>query len=185
MLLITDGISTIKKQQKYRGQNGKKSSKKRSRYKYKIVEELLSKTDPSELFGKDGLFNQLKKQVLERVLESELDHDLGYTKHSKNPKPAGNRRNGSYKKSIIDDDGHKLSVDIPRDREGAYEPKLILKGVRRFSGFDDKVISLYSRGMTMSEIQGHLEEIYHTEVSKELISTVTDGVIGRSNQMAK
>ena len=111
------------------------------------------------------------------MLESELDHDLGYSKHSKSPKSASNCRNGSYKKSVIDDDGHKLAVDIPRDREGEYNPKLIPKGVRRFNGFDDKVISLYARGMTMSEIQGHLEEIYHTAVSKELISTVTDGII--------
>ena len=155
----------------------KKVSKKEVNINTKIVEELLSKSDPSELFGKDGLFNQLKKQVVEKVLESELDHDLGYFKHSKSPKSASNRRNGSYKKSIIDDDGHKLSIDIPRDREGEFAPKIIPKGVRRFTGFDDKVISLYARGMTMSEIQGHLEEIYHTEVSKELISTVTDGII--------
>jgi len=142
-----------------------------------IVEELLSKADPSELFGRDGLFNQLKKQIVERVLESELEHDLGYSKHSKAAKKESNRRNGSYEKTIIDDDGHKLTIEVPRDRAGEYEPKLVPKGVRRFAGFDDKVISLYGRGMTMSEIQGHLEEIYHTEVSKELISTVTDGVI--------
>jgi len=143
----------------------------------KIIEELLSKGDPSELFGKDGIFNQLKKQIVERVLESELDHELGYSKHSKIPKLEENRRNGSYSKTLLDDDGYKIPIEIPRDRTGEYEPKLIPKGVRRFNGFDDKVISLYSRGMTMSEIQGHLEEIYHTDVSKELISTVTDGVI--------
>ena len=119
----------------------------------------------------------LKKQIVERVLESELDHELGYSKHSKIPKSKENRRNGNYSKTILDDDGHKIPIEVPRDRSGEYEPKLIPKGVRRFTGFDDKVISLYSRGMTMSEIQGHLEEIYHTEVSKELISTVTDGVI--------
>lgn len=155
----------------------KKVSKKEVDVNAKIVEELLSKADPSQLFGKDGLFNQLKKQVVERVLESELDHDLGYSKHIKSPKSASNRRNGSYKKSIIDDDGNKLAIDIPRDREGEFVPKLIPKGLRRFAGFDDKVISLYARGMTMGEIQGHLEEIYHTEVSKELISTITDAVI--------
>lgn len=142
-----------------------------------LVEELLSKADPSELFGRDGLFNKLKKQIVERVLESELEHDLGYSKHSKIPKSETNRRNGKYEKTVIDDDGHKLTIDVPRDRSGEYAPKLIPKGVRRFEGFDDKVISLYSRGMTMSEIQGHLEEIYHTNVSKELISTVTDGVM--------
>ena len=155
----------------------KKAVKKEVDINTKIVEELLSKADPSELFGREGLFNQLKKQIVERVLESELNHDLGYSKHSKVPKSASNRRNGSYEKTIIDDEGHKLSIDVPRDRDSEFTPKLIPKGIRRFSGFDDKVISLYSRGMTMSEIQGHLEEIYHTEVSKELISTVTDGVI--------
>ena len=119
----------------------------------------------------------INTKIVERVLESELNHDLGYSKHSKVPKSASNRRNGSYEKTIIDDEGHKLSIDVPRDRDSEFTPKLIPKGIRRFSGFDDKVISLYSRGMTMSEIQGHLEEIYHTEVSKELISTVTDSVI--------
>ena len=143
----------------------------------KLVEELLSKSDPSELFGRDGLFNKLKKQIIERVLESELDHDLGYSKHSKHPKSDTNRRNGNYQKTIIDEDGHKIAIDVPRDREGEFAPQLIPKGIRRFKGFDDKVISLYARGMTMSEIQGHLEEIYHTEISKDLISTITDGVI--------
>jgi len=142
-----------------------------------LVDEILSKADPSKLFGRDGLFNQLKKQIVERVLESELDHEIGYSKHSKGPKLDSNRRNGSYEKTIIDDDGYRIKVDVPRDRDGEFEPQLIPKGVRRFSGFDEKVISLYARGMTMSEIQGHIEEIYHTEVSKDLISTVTDGVI--------
>ena len=143
----------------------------------KIVEELLSKADPKELFGRDGLFQKLKKQIVERVLASELEHDLGYSKHSKAPKIDNNRRNGSYEKTIIDENGNQLTVDVPRDREGEFTPQLLPKGVRRFNGFDDKVISLYARGMSMSEIQGHLEEIYQTEISKDLISTITDGVI--------
>ena len=143
----------------------------------KLVEELLSKADPKELFGRDGLFQQLKKQIVERVLASELEHDLGYSKHSKIPKADNNRRNGSYEKTIIDEHGSQITVDVPRDREGEFAPQLLPKGVRRFAGFDDKVISLYARGMSMSEIQGHLEEIYHTEISKDLISTITDGVI--------
>jgi len=143
----------------------------------KIVEELLSKADPKELFGRDGLFQKLKKQIVERVLASELEHDLGYSKHSKAPKIDNNRRNGSYEKTIIDENGNQLTVEIPRDREGEFTPQLLPKGVRRFNGFDDKVISLYARGMSMSEIQGHLEEIYQTEISKDLISTITDGVI--------
>lgn len=143
----------------------------------KLVEELLAKTNPSELFGKDGLFQQLKKRIVERVLESELDHELGYSKHSKIPKIDNNRRNGSYEKTIIDDNGSQMTIEVPRDRDGDFNPQLLPKGVRRFNGFDDKVISLYARGMTMSEIQGHLEEIYQTEISKDLISTITDGVI--------
>ena len=143
----------------------------------KIVEELLSKANPGEIFGKDGLFQQLKKQIVERVLSSELEHDLGYSKHSKVPKIDNNRRNGSYEKTIIDENGSQIRVDVPRDREGEFSPQLLPKGIRRFNGFDDKVISLYARGMTMSEIQGHLEEIYQTEISKDLISTITDGVI--------
>ena len=133
----------------------------------KIVEELLSKANPSELFGKDGMFQQLKKQIVERVLACELEHDLGYSKHSKIPKIDNNRRNGSYEKTIIDENGSQITVEVPRDREGEFTPQLLPKGVRRFNGFDDKVISLYARGMSMSEIQGHLEEIYQTEISKE------------------
>ena len=140
----------------------------------KLVEDLLLKSDPSDLFGIEGLFNKLKKQMVEKVLESELDHELGYSRHSKESKSITNRRNGSYRKSLLDNEGHKLEIEMPRDREGEFEPQCIPKGVRRFNGFDEKVISLYARGMTMSEIQGHLEEIYSTEVSKELISTVTD-----------
>jgi putative transposase len=142
-----------------------------------LVEELLSKTDPSELFGRDGLFQQLKKQIVERVLASEIDHELGYSKHSKVLKSDSNRRNGSYEKTIIDEHGQKLTIEVPRDREGEFTPQLVPKGIRRFNGFDDKVISLYARGMTMSEIQGHLQEIYQTEISKDLISTITDGVL--------
>ncbi|WP_342271831.1 IS256 family transposase [Candidatus Tisiphia endosymbiont of Parasteatoda lunata] len=142
-----------------------------------LVEELLSKADPSELFGRDGLFQQLKKQMVEKILASELDHELGYSKHSKMPKVDNNRRNGSYEKTVIDGDGRKLTVEVPRDREGEYNPQLIPKGLRRFNGFDEKVISLYGRGMTVSEIRGHLEEIYQTDVSGDLISTITDGVI--------
>lgn len=158
----------------------KKSASKTIDINTQIVEELLSKSEPSELFGKDGIFNQLKKQIVERVLEKELDHELGYSKHSKVPKSDTNRRNGSYDKSIIDDQGHRLSIEVPRDRDGDYEPQLIPKGVRRFSGFDEKIISLYGRGMTYSEIQEHIKELYHTDVSKDLISTITDGIVEES-----
>ncbi len=148
----------------------------------KLVDELLSQVDPSEILSKDGLFSKLKKQLVERVLQSELEHELGYAKHSKKDKKGSNRRNGSYNKTIIDNDGHKVRLEVPRDRDSEYEPQLIPKGVRRFKGFDDQVISLYARGLTVSEIQGHIEEIYTTEISKDLISTITDGVIEEVNK---
>jgi putative transposase len=147
----------------------------------KLVDELLSQVDPSEILSKDGLFSKLKKQLVGRVLQSELEHELGYGKHSKDEKKNNNRRNGSYNKTIIDKEGNKLAIEVPRDREGEYEPQFIPKGIRMFKGFDDQVISLYGRGMTVGEIQEHIKEIYETDVSKDLISTVTDGVIEEVN----
>jgi len=147
----------------------------------KLVDELLSQVDPSEILSKDGLFSKLKKQLIERVLQSELEHELGYDKHSKKGKKSSNRRNGSYNKTILDNEGNKMPIEVPRDREGEYDPQFIPKGIRRFKGFDDQVISLYGRGMTVGEIQEHIKEIYETEVSKDLISTITDGVIEEVN----
>jgi len=147
----------------------------------KLVDELLSQVDPSEILSKDGLFSKLKKQLIERVLQSELEHELGYDKHSKKDKKSSNRRNGSYNKTIIDNEGNKMPIEVPRDREGEYDPQFVPKGIRMFKGFDDQVISLYGRGMTVGEIQEHIKEIYETDVSKDLISTVTDGVIEEVN----
>ena len=143
----------------------------------KLIEELISQVNPDEVLSKDGLFTQLKKRIIEKMLEGEMDHELGYKRHSREYKEDGNRRNGNYEKTIIDKSGSEMRIEVPRDRDGEYEPKLIPKGLRRIEGFDDQVISMYARGMTMSEIQGHLEEIYHVEVSKDLISTITEGVM--------
>ncbi|MFU7500559.1 MAG: transposase, partial [Candidatus Tisiphia sp.] len=142
-----------------------------------VVSEILSQSDPSEIFGKEGIFQEIKKQIVNKILEKEMESHIGYEKHSKNTKESDNRRNGNYEKTLIDPEGRKLVVEVPRDREGEFEPQLIPKGVRRFEGFDDKVISLYARGMTIREIQGHLEELYATKVSSELISKVTDGIL--------
>ena len=142
-----------------------------------MLEQFLQNNMPEDMRSLEDLFQKLKKQIIEKILASELDHELGYSRHSKEVKSESNRRNGSYNKTIIDGDGRQITIDVPRDREGEFSPIIVPKGVRRFTDFDDKVISLYARGMTMSEIQGHLEEIYQTEVSKELISTVTDGVL--------
>lgn len=141
------------------------------------VTEILSKASPSDLFGKEGLFQELKKQMINKILEKEMESHVGYEKHSKALKDSENRRNGSYEKTIIDDEGRKVKIEVPRDRDGEFEPILIPKGIRQFKGFDEKVISLYARGMTIREIQAHLEEIYATKVSPELISKVTDGVL--------
>lgn len=143
----------------------------------KIADDLLSQVNPSEILKKDGLFSALKKKLVERVLAAELDYELGYSKYGRGEKETESRRNGSYNKTVIDDEGNKLKIEVPRDREGEYEPQLIPKGVRKFKGFDEQVISLYARGMTMSEIQGHIEELYQTKVSKDLISTITDEVL--------
>jgi putative transposase len=150
---------------------------KQSEISDQLVEQLIQQIDPSEILTKDGLFAQLKKKIVEKIMQSELDHELGYNKHSKTVKESGNRRNGSYSKTVIDNSGKKLDIEVPRDRDGEYEPQIIPKGIRRFNGFDDQVISLYARGLTVAEIQGHLKDIYHTDVSKDLISTITDGVL--------
>ena len=131
-----------------------------------LIEELISQVNPDEVLSKDGLFTQLKKRIIEKMLEGEIDHELGYKRHSREKKEDGNRRNGNYEKTIIDKSGSEMRIGIPRDRNGEYAPKLVPKGLRRIEGFDDQVISMYARGMTMSEIQGHLEEIYHVNVSK-------------------
>nr|WP_095568348.1 IS256 family transposase [Rickettsia sp. MEAM1 (Bemisia tabaci)] len=142
-----------------------------------VPSEILSQSDPSEIFGKEGIFQGIKKQIVNKILEKEMESHIGYEKHSKNEKYSDNRRNGNYEKTLIDPEGRKLTVEVPRDRDGEFEPQLIPKGVRKFEGFDDKVISLYARGMTIREIQGHLEELYATKVSSELISKVTDGIL--------
>ena len=125
--------------------------------KEKILEELMQDyKNPEDMLGPDGIFAQLKKKLIERALKGEMTHHLGYEKSSPEGNLSGNSRNGKFSKKIKDDNS-EFSIDVPRDREGTFEPKMIPKGVRRFNGFDEKVISMYSRGMTTREIQGHLK----------------------------
>jgi len=142
----------------------------------KLLEALLEHSDGHELFGRDGFFHQLKQDLVNGILEGEMEHHIGYEKHDKSPKQVTNRRNGYSTKRVTSGDD-TLDLNIPRDRDADFEPQLIPKGVRQFDGFDDKVISLYARGMTMREIREHLYEIYGTDVSHELISKVTDKVM--------
>ncbi len=142
-----------------------------------LLDELLKDyKSPEDMFGDDGLLQQLTKAVVERALQGEMTHHLGYEKHDPAGQNTGNSRNGKSKKTIKGKRG-QLQIDVPRDRASEFEPQLIKKGQTRFDGFDDKIISMYARGMTCREIQAHLQEIYGVEVSPDLISTVTDGVI--------
>ncbi len=130
---------------------------------------------PDDLIGKSGLLKQLTKALLERALETELTDHLGHEKHAPVGNKNGNARNGKSAKTIKGEFG-KLPIEVPRDRDATFEPIIIPKGQTRFTGFDDKIISLYARGMTTREIQGHIEEIYGVDVSAGLISSVTDAV---------
>src|SRR5919106_2776901 len=119
---------------------------------------------------------RFKKAIIERALGGELTHHLGYPPGAAKPEDTANHRNGTSGKTVLTDDG-ALALDVPRDREGTFEPQLIPKHARRFTGFDDKILALYARGMTVREIQAFLAEMYAVEVSPDLISTVTDAVV--------
>src|SRR6266511_4240717 len=124
----------------------------------------------------DTAVRRFKKAIIERALGGELTHHLGYPAGGTKPEDTTNHRNGTGGKTVLTDDG-PLSIEVPRDREGTFEPRLIGKHERRFTGFDDKVLALYARGMTVREIQAFLAEMYAVEVSPDLISTVTDAVV--------
>ena len=130
---------------------------------------------PEDLIGENGLLKQLTKLLVEKALDAEMAEHLGHGKHEAVVNATGNTRNGKSRKTLKGEFG-ELPIEIPRDRHGTFEPQLIPKHQTRWTGFDDKVISLYARGMTVREIQSHLEEIYGAEVSPSLISSITDAV---------
>ena len=142
-----------------------------------LLDQLLANyKKPEDLTGEDGLFKQLRKALIQRALGAELTEHLGYEKGDPAGRHSGNSRNGTSSKTVLTEDG-EIEIAVPRDRAGSFEPQLIGKGQTRFDGFDDKILSLYARGMTVREIQGHLAELYGTEVSPDLISRVTDAVL--------
>ena len=142
-----------------------------------LIDRLLAECEtPEDVIGESGLLKQLTKAVLERALQAELSTHLGYEKHAPEGRNGGNSRNGSSRKRLKGEFG-TLEIEVPRDREASFEPRLVPKGSTRFQGFDDKILSLYARGMTTREIQGHLEEMYQVEVSPALISNVTEAVM--------
>ncbi len=143
----------------------------------KLIDELAkSLEDPRDLLGEGGLIKQLTAALVGRVLDEELTHHLGYERNDPAGLGTGNSRNGTNKKTLLTGNG-KLPITVPRDRAGTFEPQLVRKHQRRLEGFDDKVISLYARGMTVREIQGHLQELYGVEVSPDLISRATEAVV--------
>lgn len=143
----------------------------------RLIDKLLvDYKKPEDLIGENGLLKQLTKALLERAMQAEITEHLGYGKHDPAGHNSGNSRNGTTTKTLKGDFG-EVPLETPRDRNGSYEPKIIGKGQTRFTGFDDKIISMYARGMSTREIQGHLEEIYKVEVSPTLISNVTEEVM--------
>jgi putative transposase len=142
-----------------------------------VVDELLAgaRTE-EEIVGPGGLLSQLTKRLVERALEVELTDHLGYERHREPPGGTGNQRNGSTPKTLSTENG-PVEIHTPRDRDGSFEPKLVRKRQRRFEGFDEKILALYSRGMSTRDIEAHLRELYGVSVGRDLISRVTDAVM--------
>lgn len=144
--------------------------------KTELIDELLKGYQkPEDIIGENGLLKRFVKAVVERALNAELTHHLGYEKHDPAGHNSGNSRNGTSGKTLKGDFG-ELEIEVPRDRTSTFEPLILPKHQTRFTGFDDKIVSLYARGMTTREIEGHLKEIYGVEVSPGLISQVTEAV---------
>lgn len=149
--------------------------------KHEVPDELLSNLlanykKPEDLIGENGLLKQLTKLLVERALDAEMTEHLGHDKHEPVANANGNTRNGRSRKTLKGEFG-ELPIEVPRDRHGSFEPQLVPKHQTRWNGFDDKILSLYARGMTVREIQAHLQEMYAAEVSPSLISSVTDAVV--------
>jgi putative transposase len=147
-----------------------------------LIDKIFTECDnPQELLKEGGFIKQLTKALIERCLEAEMDDHLGYEKHQRSEQNKGNYRNGKTSKTVTGEFG-KMSLEVPRDRQSEFEPQLVKKGQTRLEGFDEKVVSLYARGMTVRDIKDQLEDLYGVEVSSGLISNVTDAVIEEVKQ---
>jgi putative transposase len=141
-----------------------------------LIDELLKDCKTAEeLTSADGLLNKLTGALVERMLEAELTEHLGYEKHDPVGRGSGNSRNGHTPKRLKTERG-EVDIEVPRDRESTFQPKVVAKRETHFEGFDDAILSLYARGLSVREIQGHLKQIYKVDVSPDLISRVTDAV---------
>jgi putative transposase len=142
-----------------------------------VIDQLLAgASTEQEIAGPGGLLAQLTKRLVERAMEVELTDHVGYERHQEPPGGTGNTRNGTTPKRLVGEHG-EVQIDTPRDRDGSFEPKIVRKRQRRFEGFDDKILALYSRGLSTRDISAHLEEIYGVQVGRDLISKVTDAVM--------
>jgi putative transposase len=150
-----------------------------------VIDQLLAgASSEQEIAGPGGLLAQLTKRLVERAMEVELTDHLGYEPHQEPPGGTGNTRNGTSPKRLIGEHG-EVQIDAPRDRDGSFSPKIVKKRQRRFEGFDDKILALYSRGLSTRDISAHLQEIYGVEVGRELISKVTDAVMDDARAWAQ
>jgi putative transposase len=142
-----------------------------------LVDRLMAQADAegAELLGPDGLLTDLTRRVLERALDEEMTAHLGYERGDPAGRGSGNSRNGASAKTVLTEAG-SVRIEVPRDRAGSFDPKIIPKGARRLEGFNDAILSMVGRGMTMRDVQAHLADIYGIEVSPELISKITDAV---------
>jgi len=151
--------------------------KKDRKIRRELLDELLSGyAKPEDLTGPEGLLKRLTGALVERALEAELTDHLGYDEHAVEGRGSGNSRNGSGDKLLQTEQG-PIPIEVPRDRNGTFEPQLVKKHQRRFDGFDDKILSMYARGMSTRDIQAHLSELYGTEIAPSLVSSVTDAVV--------
>lgn len=149
----------------------------RDRLSDEVIDQLLAGArSEEEIVGPGGVLAQLTKRLVERALAAELSEHLGYEPHREPPGGVGNTRNGSTAKTLQTEQG-PVEIRTPRDRDGSFEPHLVRKGQRRFQGFDDKILALYSRGLSTRDIEAHLAEIYGVKVGRDLISRVTDAVM--------
>jgi putative transposase len=166
-----------RKQQTNSKKNGTDPSSKKWEFRAELMDELLaSYKEPSDLAGPDGMLQGLIGALVSRAMQAEMTEHLGYERGAKAPEGETNRRNGNGRKTLRTGHG-PVEVEVPRDRESSFEPQIVSKHDRAFNGFDDKIISMYARGMSTREIRDHLAELYGVEVSAELVSRVTDEVI--------
>jgi|SRR5271165_6799100 len=151
--------------------------------KNEILGELLKDKDPKTVFSSEGLLGEFKKALAERILNAEMDQHLADSTQDEaaEAQKSGNHRNGYSKKTVLSEN-EAMDLSIPRDRRGTFEPQLIAKYQRRFPGFDEKIISMYARGMSVRDIQGHLRDLYGIDASPQPVSSVTDAVAGKAGR---